>query len=232
MDLGEMLAQVDDLDTVVRALAREQVIRDVMARSGEAREHVADLADAVDSMDQEAVLDLTGGEPTTLRDAVSRYVESLEEMGTTEALDTAANLTTILDYPWSAEEERVSLHSNPSLKLEAGYPEDDEHLVITLGGHQVFTSSYDQIGWSGMEAVQSAVEAVHRAVLARVVPDRDHHVQLTSTERRSLLAWLEGPNGSWAAETRSRVTVDAVEGGGVLVRTRPYVYQQLPRTQV
>lgn len=64
-----------------------------------------------------------------------------------------------------------------------------------------------------------------RSIKARIIPDREHHIQLNSTERRSLLAWMERPNGSWRPDgAYVRVSADAVEGGGVLIRTRPYRY--------
>lgn len=226
-DLGEMLAQVDDLDTVVKAMAKEQVIRETMARTGEDRETVTDLADAMDSMGREAVLSLTDGDPTTLRDAVSRYVDELEKLGTTDALDAAANLTTILNYPWPGEEELIQAHARPSLDLDIR--SETYQTEIRIGDHLLMTVDRED---NVLPVVAEVAQAVHRAVLARVIPDRDHHVQISSTDRRRLLAWLERGSGSWNTDKPGRLTVDAVEGGGALIRTRPYVWQQLPRTQV
>ena len=56
----------------------------------------------------------------------------------------------------------------------------------------------------------------------RVTPDRAHHVQLTAAERHRLQDWLTDPNGSLGRLGEyGRVTFDAVEGGGILVRTTP-----------
>lgn len=52
-----------------------------------------------------------------------------------------------------------------------------------------------------------------------VLPDREHIVQLNADERESLRKFLEQPNGSWSAR---RATVEAVVGGGILIRTKPY----------
>lgn len=217
-----------DLDEVRRALVRETVIRQTMARSGEGRAPVADMVDALDSMGQEAVLDLAEGEPTTLVDALRRYLDELEKRDELQPRDRVVDeLGTILAYPWSGEEERLAGHGvNSSVRLSVVYP-DDDHVEVRFGtnGHVVASGNYDELGRSGMAKVEEVAEAVHRALLARVIPDRDHIVGLNSSDRRSLLAWLERPSGSWHSDDPSRVTVDAVEGGGVLVRTRPYSYQ-------
>jgi hypothetical protein len=78
IDLEKWLSETTELGTVQRALVREQAIRAIVAETGEERRHVVDSMDALDSMDHEAVLDLTEGEPTTLVDALSRYVDVLE----------------------------------------------------------------------------------------------------------------------------------------------------------
>lgn len=49
--------------------------------------------------------------------------------------------------------------------------------------------------------------------------NREHVAQLTPAERAALLEWLEHPNGSLSM---GRVTFEAVENGGLLVRTEPY----------
>lgn len=46
-------------------------------------------------------------------------------------------------------------------------------------------------------------------------------VQMSARDTDLLRSWLEWPNGSFSAG-RGRVTFEAVEGGGVLVRTLPY----------
>lgn len=93
------LVDEPDLDMVQRALSRERVIRQVMVESGEDRQTVTDMADAMESMGQEAVLSLTEGEPTTLRDALQRYVDGLDTADPQEA-DVAGDLGAILNYPW------------------------------------------------------------------------------------------------------------------------------------
>jgi len=236
LTLAEALEGEADLDALIRAVSRETVIRHAMAETGEGRTVVAEMLDATTSMGDEAVLDLMDGEPTTFRAAVQRYVEELEGRDELQPRDRVVDdLTTLLNYPWRDEEERLALHqANRALMFRVDRP-DDEHVRVTIGDNawELYSGSYDELGSSGMAAVENVAEAVYRAVLARVIPDRDHHVQLNSTDRRSLLAWLERPNGSWRPDTgNSRVTMDAVEGGGVLVRTRPYYFQHLPRTRV
>lgn len=159
-DCQEFMAQVDDLDQVTRALARETVIRQAMAETGESREIVVEMLDASISMDQEAVLDLMEGEPTTLRAGLQRYVEELEGRDELQPRDRViSELDTLLAYPWPGRGE---------LELVAGHPEDDEHLVITLGGEEVAAANHDEHGWAGMEAVQTTAEAVHKAILERL----------------------------------------------------------------
>lgn len=235
--LGEFLAGAPDLEMARAALSRETVIRQIMAETSEPRDIVTDMVDAARSMGEEAVLGLTDGEPTTLRDALSRYVEQLEGMG-----DVIANpdpgvivdeLNAILTYPWSQEEAVIALHDdNMSVKLEIGYPEDDEHVVIKVGGHEVARANHDEHGWEGMELSVSTAEAVHRAVLARVIADRDHHIQLSSAQVTELTMWLARVPRSGSVQIHDRLTVEAVEGGGILVRTRPYQYIPAPKTRV
>jgi hypothetical protein len=93
-----------DLAQVVKVVARETVIRNVMAESGEPREVVAEMVDASASMDQEAVLDLTEGEPTTLRAALEAYLDQLRrsiqgDPGSTLG-DVEEGLSGILAYPF------------------------------------------------------------------------------------------------------------------------------------
>lgn len=101
--LEGLLAEAD-LKAVMHALAREQVIRDAMAETGESREIVEEMLGSLESMDQEAVLELTEGEPTTLRDALERFTSELQgrlegDPGSTfgEVLD---GLQAILAYPF------------------------------------------------------------------------------------------------------------------------------------
>jgi hypothetical protein len=105
--LADALASVEDLDKVKAALIREQVIRQCVAETGETREIVVEMIDAMDSMGQEAVTALTDGDPTTLREALLRYVEQLPEAVkemTGEVTDRiVGDLGNILAYPFPAE---------------------------------------------------------------------------------------------------------------------------------
>lgn len=47
----------------------------------------------------------------------------------------------------------------------------------------------------------------------------EHSVELNNAERIKLARWLERPNGAFITR---RATFEAVEGGGILVRTQPY----------
>lgn len=106
VDWSAWLAGARDLEAVQAALVREIVIRQVMAESGEERRHVVDMLDAMDSMGQEAVLELTEGQPTTLHEALQRYVEDLgsEVYGVHEVAElrhlVVGDLGTLLTYPW------------------------------------------------------------------------------------------------------------------------------------
>lgn len=105
---GDMIAaaleNADDLDVVIRAVAREQVIRHAMAETGEDRQTVADMLDASISMDQEAVLDLMEGEPTTLAAGLKRYVSELEGQDELQPRDRiVSDLDSLLAYPWPGE---------------------------------------------------------------------------------------------------------------------------------
>jgi hypothetical protein len=219
----DALAELD-LDALSRELVRERAIRDGMARTGEGRQTVADMLDAMASMDQEAVLDLTEGEPTTLQDALTRYVRIVETWDEVIPRDrVAGDLDAILEYPWAAEEERLASHGlNSSVRLTVE-TRDDRDLSVKLGGWELARVSWEEAGSGGILAAEEVARAVHRSLLARIIADRDHHVQLNGAEVADLRAFLVRPNGSaWIGQ---RLTVDAVEGGGLLVRTRPYSYQ-------
>lgn len=55
--------------------------------------------------------------------------------------------------------------------------------------------------------------------------DREHIVQMSSHETQKLREWLAHPSGSFSSSTGD-VAFDAVQGGGVLVRTQPYAARQ------
>lgn len=219
--LADALETVDDLDQVVRAVDREKAIRDGMARTGEGRTVVAEFLDAHESMDREAVLSLTDGEPTTLRDALSRYVADLEPRHGDYVMPVtvAEEIQTLLDYPWPAEEEFLASHAgNRSLELEIRYP-GGGRVEIYLGGRELISSDY------ATETVEKAVRETYRAVLARVIGDRAHIVQLNHWETRNLVEWLDSLPRGGSESLGDRLTLDAVENGGILVRTRPYTYE-------
>jgi hypothetical protein len=227
--LATVLAETEDLGRFQAALVRERVIRNTMAQTGEGRTTVADMIDALDSMNQEAVLDLTEGEPTTLRDALLRYVEELakRDPDSDELMPVArvtGELGEILAYPWSGEEALVALH-NPhyGLALHVAQQEYDR-VEVRMGNNRHLVANVDP---RDEHAVTTVAEAVYRATLARVIADRDHHVQLSASDRRSLLAWLERPNGSWRPDDGGRISLDAA-GSGVIVRTRPFAHQYMP----
>jgi hypothetical protein len=158
MDLGEMLAQESDLDAVIRAVARERAIRDTVAETGEERAIVAEALDAAISMDQEAVLDLVEGNATTLRAGLARYVQELEGRDELQPRDRIVDeLGSLLAYPWPVAS------AGPGQELEIRQP-DDEHVEVWIGGREVASANYDEHGWSGMAAVQTTAENVHKAL--------------------------------------------------------------------
>jgi hypothetical protein len=115
IDLEKWLSETTELGTVQRALVREQAIRAIVAETGEERRHVVDTMDALDSMDREAILDLTEGEPTTLVDALSRYVDVLEGRDEIVPRDgIVGDLSALLRHRWpgvpGAEELAREIH--------------------------------------------------------------------------------------------------------------------------
>lgn len=218
------LAEVPDLDMAMRALVRERAIRDTMAKTGEGRETVVDMINALQAMDQEAVLDLAEGEPTTLIDALARYVRILETWDEVIPRDrVAGDLDAILEYPWSGEEERIQLH-HPHYGLDMKV-ETVEYgrTEIRMGGNRFLIANITHEADSA-DAVRETAQAVYRATLARVIADRDHSVQLSGPELAKFREFLDRPNGS--AVAGGRLTVDAC-GAGVIIRTRPYTWNSV-----
>lgn len=225
-ELATLLADDQDLDYVVRAVARERTIRQVMIQSGEGRAVVAEMVDAMDSMAQEAVLDLEEGEPTTMRAALQTYVAELNKRDPdgdelTPVARVSDELTMILNYPWSEEEERVQLH-NPHYGLALHVVQQEfDRTEVRMGNNQHLVANVHHSG-DDANAVREVAEAVHRATLARVIADREHIVRLNATQAADLAQWLARPSGSMG--DGHRLTLDA-SGGGVLVRTRPFAHQ-------
>lgn len=224
LDWNAWMSAEKDLDKVQRALIRETAIRRTMAQTGEGRDTVVDMIEAMESMDHEAVLDLTEGEPTTFRDAVLRYVAELEKRDPDgDELTPVARVTdelgTILAYPWSDEEERLALHDpHYGLALHVTQPEYDR-VEVRIGSNRWLVANVDP---RDDHAVATVAEAVHRATLVRVIGDRDHHVDLSRTDLAAIRLWLEAPSGSIVL---GRLTLDAGGPGGVIVRTRPFSHQ-------
>lgn len=226
-ELTDLLAGADDLGAWRAALAREQTIRDAMARTGEGREVVAEMLDSMAAMDEEAVLDLAEGEPTTLADALARYADNLNK-GVELHLDRVVDdLRAILAYPWSGEEALIQLHE-PHQSVALDVTRTKDQLEVYVGGSFVFRADVDDRTQDRiLLALENASRVVWRAVLARVIADRDHHVQINGAELASLVQWATNSSGgSWSPDRGSRLSVDAVAGGGVLIRTRPYAYQR------
>lgn len=53
-----------------------------------------------------------------------------------------------------------------------------------------------------------------------IIEDREHIVRVFKHEMPRLIEWLQNPNG--ALIIGSRLVIERVEDGGVLVRTQPY----------
>lgn len=104
-ELNELLAGADDLGAWQQAIDRERCIRITMAETGESREIVTQTMDAERSMDQEAFLDLTEGQPTTLKAALARWLELVQAEAMAGDPEAHLNdLAALLDYPYPAEE--------------------------------------------------------------------------------------------------------------------------------
>jgi hypothetical protein len=67
-------------------------------------------------------------------------------------------LDSLLAYPWPVAS------TGPAQALEIRQP-DDENLEVWIGGREVASANHDEHGWSGMAAVQSTAENVHKALL-------------------------------------------------------------------
>lgn len=232
--IEDNLVHAPDLDRVIRAVEREREIRIGMARTGQGRVIVAEFLDAQAAMDDEAVLDLTEGQPTTLVDALRRYIAELEKQYELSMQQEGAEnyrsrvvgeLMTLLDYPWPEDERRISLH-NPHYGLMLHFAEgEDGALEIRMGNNRylVCTVPSGIQGWDARLAREVA-ETVYRATLARVIPDRNHDVRLTGAEARDLCQWLTQPRG--ATRIGNRLTAETY-GHDVVIRTRPYSHQSI-----
>lgn len=133
LSLSEAMEREDDLDAILKALAREALIRHAMKKTGESRVIVVEMIDAAKSMDQEAVLALTDGEPTTLRDALSQYIEGLEQGNGAvgDSLPDIANeLRAILDYPYPDEQEPAEVQEETTAIEDVGQSIDPSQVRL------------------------------------------------------------------------------------------------------
>jgi hypothetical protein len=222
--LDSILERVDDLEPVKTALIREYAIRTAMLSTGEDRRTIIDMMDAVDSMDQEAVLALTSGAPTTLADGLQAYLETLElgdaDIRSSNVIDA---LHALLVYPWPEEEATIATHganASVGLRVEHSDRPNDETFSIYVGGQEAYRGSAAR---EGAVIAEEVADAVHRAVLARVIGDRPHTVRLSHTDRLDLLNWLDRPNGSWVAGGTDRLSAVDHRDGGVSIQTSPYI---------
>lgn len=153
-----LVTECPDLDALRRLVIREEAIRGTMAETGEDRQTIVDMIGAADSMDQEAVLALTDGAPTTLRAALQAYLDAVgqaaERGETRDAGDVFNDITALLAYPYPG---------GATLETDLD-PEDDEALAIMVNGRVVYRANHDEHGHAGMDAAKSAAEAVFRAV--------------------------------------------------------------------
>lgn len=76
--LREAMIGEPNMATITRETAREIAIRHAMAETGETRDVVEEMVDALECMAEEIVLGTTQGEPATLRDALNRYLDTQE----------------------------------------------------------------------------------------------------------------------------------------------------------
>lgn len=223
----DMLSGIEDLSTVERAVAREREIRIMMARSGQGRGPAADMVDAEQAMAEEAVLDLTDGEPTTLVDALQRYLSELACRGELQPRDQiATELETILSFPWSEDERLVSLH-NPHYGLMLHFEHDENRdLLVKMGNNRwtVARVSWEDAGSGGVQAAETAIRAVYKATLARVLPDREHIVQLNRQQVENLASFLSAPPRSYGDFRPDRLGISRTSDGGAILSTRPYAY--------
>lgn len=73
------------------------------------------------------------------------------------------------------------------------------------------------------EDADGLVERISAALRADGwVKDREHIVQLDRRDKDAVIEFMQKPNGSFQLGLPYRLSVDAVEGGGVLIRTPGY----------
>ncbi|MER7922155.1 hypothetical protein ABTY96_03290 [Streptomyces sp. NPDC096057] len=67
------------------------------------------------------------------------------------------------------------------------------------------------------------VDEAFKEATERIIPDREHIVDVHQRDMAGLRTWLGRPNGSKLIN--DRVSFEAVGHGGVWVRTKPYRYK-------
>jgi hypothetical protein len=146
-----------DLDTAQEALTQERVIRKVMRDTGEPRDIVVDMIEAMKSMADEAVLDLMEGEPTSLRAALQRYVDELEKRDELQPRDRVVDdLSVLLNYRF-----RIA-SGGPGQELTYRWPGVDLEVVV---GDQVVETVYRSDERSLFILAEDVATAVHRALV-------------------------------------------------------------------
>jgi len=50
----------------------------------------------------------------------------------------------------------------------------------------------------------------------------EHLVELSKGDKARLIEWLQRGTGAWIPQSSSRLTIEAVEHGGIFIRTHPW----------
>jgi hypothetical protein len=199
LTVREALAGEEGLDALGASLAREQAIRQIMAETGEPREIVTESIDAMDAMAEEEVLDLCDGQPTTLRDGLSRYVELLGQRDEIVPRDwVLSDLHALLTYAWPAERGNADVDQEDSLERREDEPEGWHRRDTTEAGYPLMGSSPAE-----------RAEARERGERIRAQAMRDH---LFAGEGRYCEAML--PVGSSGSPETGIITMTAGCGYG------------------
>jgi hypothetical protein len=221
-----------DLEVVRRMVDREADIRQTMSRTGEGRAVVEEMVDAYHSMSAEAVTDLLmDGEVTTLPAALQKLADEIsayeEDMVSRDVV--AGQILMLLDRGWPGEEAVLYSHlRNGALKPRMSVVSADQGNTaeLQIDGLPVWAATMSDFE-TFADAAEFLLNGLYDALLRRIIADRDHIVQVHRRDVEDLVRYLTSTlGGSWRPRNRhSRVSVDAVAGGGALIRTRPYGQQ-------
>ena len=74
--------------------------------------------------------------------------------------DTAESVANSLEFSLRFKEAPKPTEIIPIISIESEDPERDRTIIISVGGKEVFSTNYDAIGWSGMEAIENCVKAI------------------------------------------------------------------------